>query len=223
MLQAPPDFDAADDAFKEAHLKRYSETNLLEYWSLTKLKKGDIPGLLRITSKRVAPNLSGVALLYRLAGHYRVARAREGQKDHAAALSSYQLVMVEALAALKENRTEPVTANVNQLATVVSNYIIEAAYLVFRRDSVDRILILASELTDDGYPPMYHLDRILSDVVLSTRASSSTFRQDALNLSRRGKLDGLHIIRRKLTKLLGPDHDLIKSILRAIQQVNYAR
>ena len=76
-------------------MKKYDRPELLEYWSLSKLKQGDIPGLLRITARHLAPNLSGVALLYRLAGHYRVARIREAQSDYAAALEIYQRLMRE--------------------------------------------------------------------------------------------------------------------------------
>jgi hypothetical protein len=49
LLQDPPDFEGADEAFKEASHKKYKNPNLLEYWSLTRLKRGDVTGLLKMT------------------------------------------------------------------------------------------------------------------------------------------------------------------------------
>lgn len=68
---------------------------MLEYWALAKLKRGDIADLLRITNSILVPNLSGVALLYRLAGHYRNARAKEEAGDFSGAFRSYEMLMIE--------------------------------------------------------------------------------------------------------------------------------
>ena len=79
LLQTPPDFDAADNAFRDAQLKRCERPELIEYWAQTKLMKNDIAGLLKFTQPS-ATSVRGVALLYRFAGLYRIARQREVAK-----------------------------------------------------------------------------------------------------------------------------------------------
>ena len=113
LYQSPPDYEAADDAFKEANLKKYKEPSLLEYWALARLKKNDIPGLLKITNSFLVPNISGISLLYRLVGLYRNARVREDAKDFSGAFRGYEILMLECVKAQSEGRTDPVTGYVN--------------------------------------------------------------------------------------------------------------
>jgi Integrase core domain len=191
-------------------------------------KQGDIFGLLRITARHTAPTLSGIALLYRLAGLYRLARTREEQNDYANALVSYQQLMRETISALNDARTDPVTANVERLATLVPNYIIECGYKSFKRGSIDRIFTLAVGLTVQGYPPLYHLRRVISELVSDTRprvvvvASKRRFGRETTEVSRisnPAKIDGLNKISQELTKLLGADHDLTRYARRAARLI----
>ncbi|SCB51695.1 Cdc6-related protein, AAA superfamily ATPase [Bradyrhizobium shewense] len=203
LLQTPPDYDKADEAFKEASQKKFSSRSLLEYWSLTRLKKGDINGLLKITGPFLAPNLSGAALLYRLAGFYRLAITREKQRDYPVALRDYQRLMTEAGNALREQRTEPVTAYVTRLASVVPDYMVDIAYRYYQRESVDRILELAAISTQEGFPPLQTMKKILSDVYAqSNRAATIT--------ALRKRTDQCFRIAKALVKALGKEHPLVK-------------
>lgn len=217
LLRAPPDFEAADEAFKEASLKKYDRPNLLEYWSLTRLKRGDIAGLIKITGKFLAPNLSGISLLYRLAGLYRLARTREDQGDHSAALKEYQRVFEESSLALRDNLTEPVTANVTRLANAVPDYIIEAAYKAYHRDRFERIFELAVNSSADGYPPMAHLSRVVADIFAHSKSLSGDGVSKKRILSRNS--DGLFTIGRTLVRLQGGDHKLTQQTLRAAREL----
>jgi tetratricopeptide (TPR) repeat protein len=227
LLQNPPDFESADEAFKEAHLKKYDRPDLLEYWGLAKLKKGDIPNLLKMTARHVAPTLSGIALLYRLAGLYRHARTRESQSDYASALEFYQRLMRETIRALKDGCTDPVTANVSRLGTVVPNYIVECAYKTFRRGSIDRIFTLTVDLTRQGYPPWDYLQKVISDLVdNSQRTAGSSLRPrygrsnvEVMTISKPAKIDGLNEIIQELSKSLGTDHNLTQHAKRAVLQI----
>lgn len=212
LLQTPPDYDAADEAFKEASQKKFSSRNLLEYWSLTRLKKGDISGLLKITGPFLAPNLAGVALLYRLAGFYRLAITREKQKDYPAALRDYQRLMTEAVDSLREQRTEPVTAYVNRLASAVPDYMIDIAYRYYKRESIDRILELAAISAQDGFPPLHTLQKVLSDV------HTQSLRGGTFSALRK-RTDQCFRIGRSLLKTLGKDHPLVKETFRIAQQL----
>jgi tetratricopeptide (TPR) repeat protein len=219
LLQTPPDFGRADEAFKEAHQKKYDRPDLLEYWGIAKLKQGDIPGLLRITARHVAPNLSGVALLYRLAGLYRLARTREDQGDYASALIEYQRLVREVIRSLKEMRTDPVTANIRMLGTAVPNYIVECAYKSFAPGNTDRIFTLAVDLTRQGYPPLHYLEKVISDLVASSRRRLSRGISGVVTISKPAKLDGLNKIVQHLSTSLGSDHRLVRQAKRASSQV----
>lgn len=225
LLQEPPDFEAADEAFKEASYQKYDRPNLLEYWALTRLKKGDIPGLIKITGDFLAPKLSGLALLYRLAGIYRLARTREEQGDHAAALQSYQRLMHESTRALRANRTEPVTANVSRIATDVPSYIIEAAYNAYRRGSLDRILTHAVQLTKDGYPPLQNLGRIISDILAQCSELKNAGRDIGLDVKAtlKRREDGLYEIGRQLAATIGGGHRLTQRVLQVAKALQNAR
>jgi len=216
LLQTSPDFERADDAFKEASLKKYDRPHLLEYWSLTRLKKGDILGLLKITGPFLAPSLSGIALLYRLAGHYRLALTREKQGDHAAALTTYETLMKEATQALRTNRTEPVTANVARLADAVSNYIIITAYAAFKRDRIDRIFEIAADLTIDGWPPLQMMTKIINDMSAEPARLGTSFRATPGLLKR--KADRFFAMGRTLATKLGGGHALTQKVFFAAQE-----
>ncbi|QUS38634.1 hypothetical protein RPMA_07140 [Tardiphaga alba] len=208
LLQVPPIYDAADEAFKEANQKKYHSRNLLEYWSLTRLKKGDIAGLLRITNPSLAPSLAGVALLYRLAGFYRLAMTREAEGDYATALRDYQRLMTEAVDAIRLERTEPVNAYVVRLASAVADYIIDVAFKSYRRESVDRVLELALISTQDGFPPMQTLSRLLQEVVFQSRAAKN------VGLLRR-RSEQCAKLGRALSKAIGSEHVLVTEIRKA--------
>jgi KaiC/GvpD/RAD55 family RecA-like ATPase len=208
LLQTPPNYDAADEAFKEASQKKYFSRGLLEYWSLTRLKRGDITGLLKITGPFLAPNLAGVALLYRLAGLYRLATTREKQKDYPSALREYQRLMNEAVVALKYEKTEPVTPYVTRLASAVSDYMIDVAYRSYKRDSIDRILDLFVIATRDGFPPLQMASRVFADIIAVPRNSES----DAL-LRRRS--DKCFKIGRQLVPMLGGNHAIVQTAFQA--------
>lgn len=214
LYQSPPDFDAADSQFKEANLKRCKESSMLEYWALAKLKRGDIAGLLRITNSILVPNLSGVALLYRLAGHYRNARAKEEAVDFGGAFRSYEMLMIEAVNALQQGRTEPVTAYVNRLASAVPDYFIDMAYRTFRRESIDRVLSLTERLVADGFPPMNFLDKIAIDSVRVTKSSSAGKSQVI-----RKRAESLSAIGRSLSKTYGGAHHFPQQYFRAAKEI----
>ena len=217
LLKDPPDFEAADEAFKEASLKKYDRPNLLEYSSLTRLKKGDINGLLKITGKFLAPNLSGVSLLYRLAGLYRLARIREDQRDHSSALKEYQRLFQKSSLALRDNLTEPVTTNVTRLANAVPDYIVETAYKAYQRDKIDRIFDLAVKSSADGYPPLMNLGRVVAEIFAHSKSLSGD------GLSKKRLLDrnseGLFTIARTLVRLQGSEHKLTQQALRAAREL----
>jgi len=208
LLQTPPQYDAADEAFKEASQKKFASRSLLEYWSLTRLKRGDITGLLKITGPFLAPNLAGVALLYRLAGLYRLARTREEQRDYSSALRDYQRLMNEAVVALRDEKTEPVTAYVTRLASAVSNYMIDVAYQLYKRGSVDRILDLFIIATRDGFPPLQTADRVFSEILAPPRSSES-------DSTLRRRADKCFRIGRDLAKALGGKHPVAQQAFKA--------
>lgn len=214
LYQTPPNYIAADEAFKEANLKRYSEANLLEYWALARLKRGDVTGLLKITNSFLAPNLSGVPLLYRLAGLYRVATDREGQKDYAAAFRSYQMLFNESTSALASDRTAPVTANVRRLASAVPDYVVDVAYKSFKRDNIDRILDFAARAAAEGFPPLQTIDRISRDCSQITKTERRSHPQVL-----RKRVDDLFAIARELSKLVGGGHPLCQHVLRAAREI----
>jgi hypothetical protein len=208
----PPDYDAADEAFKEASQKKYQSRSLLEYWSLTRLKRGDITGLLKITGPFLAPNLSGVALLYRLAGFYRLATTREKQKDFPTALRDYQRLMTEAVDAIRLDRTEPVNAYVVRLACAVADYMIEVAFKSYRRESIDRILELALITSQDGFPPLQTLSSVLKEVITQSRRGSTS---SAL----RKRCDQCFRLGRHLSKLLGTQNALVRDTFKVAREL----
>jgi len=182
LMQTSPDFTGADDAFKEAQHKRCERPELTEYWALAKLKRGDIAGLVRITQGVMANGapVSGVALLYRFAGLYRIARQREDRGDYAKAVEAYQALMREIAPALRSGRTDPVTADVVRLGSEVSNYMIEAALRAFEgeRESAARVFNLAVEASDDDFPPVRHLRRVIDEMVASASRRGASSRRD---------------------------------------------
>lgn len=214
LYQTPPDFEAADNQFKEANLKRSNEPGLLEYWSLAKLRRGDIAGLLRITSSILVPHLSGVALLYRLVGHYRAALTKEAEGDYGGAFRSYEILMLETVNAIRQGRTEPVTVYVNRLASAVSDYFIDMAYRTFRRDSIDRVLDLTVRLTADGFPPMNFLEKIASDSLRMTKNNGGKQPQIV-----RRRSEQLSTIGRSLSKAYGGGHPLPQHYFRAVREI----
>jgi hypothetical protein len=186
----------------------------LEYWALARLKRGDTTGLLKITNSFLAPNLSGIPLLYRLAGLYRLASEREKQEDHAAAFRSYQILFNESVAALTNDRTDPVSANVRRLASAVPDYIVEVAYKTFKRDNIDRILAFAEQAASEGFPPLQTLDRISRDCLRVTKTDRKPQPQTL-----RRRVDNLFSIVRQLSKLLGSSHPLYQHTLRVARDV----
>jgi hypothetical protein len=152
--------------------------------------------------------LAGVALLYRLAGLYRLATTREKQKDYPSALREYQRVMNEAVVALKSEKTEPVTAYVTRLASAVSDYMIDVAYRSYKRDSIDRIIDLFVIATRDGFPPLQMANRVFADILAPPPSTES----DAL-LRRRS--DKCFRIGRQLVEMLGGNHALVQTAFRA--------
>jgi hypothetical protein len=172
--------------------------------------KNDLAGLLKLTHPS-AKGPSGVALLYRFAGLYRIARQREDRHDYAQALTAYRDLFREIGTALKRGLTDPITADVTRLAAETSNYLIEAATRAYEseRENTERIFDLAVELSSDGFPPLRHLRRIMNEIVVSarhTRRDRDWKRMIGL------RLRGVATIRREVTRMLDPSVDLLNSI-----------
>lgn len=212
LLQNPPDYDLADEAFKEASQKKFVSRSLLEYWSITRLKRGDITGLLKITGPFLAPALSGVALLYRLAGFYRLAMTREKEGDFPTALRDYQRLMTEAVDAIRLERTEPVNAYVVRLASAVPDYMIDVAFKSYRRESIDRIIELALITTQDGFPPLQTVGRVLKETLNQSRKSGN-------RVASRKRCDQCFRLGRSLSKNIGTQHALVRETFRVAHEL----
>jgi hypothetical protein len=202
LLQAQPDLVAADTAFREAHNKKYDNPELIEYWALTKLKKGEIAQLLKLTSGGV----TGAALLYRLAGIYRIARQREEKADDVKALESYQMLVREGVAGLKHGKTEPASADVSRMVREVSDYLIEVARRAYQSDwaGPEKVLELAAELAKDGFPPQRQLNPAIQEFM--TYAKSHGVR------SHGRALQHLRVLRLEVGRAHGKDYPLVSLI-----------
>ncbi|MGY3449499.1 hypothetical protein [Bradyrhizobium sp. USDA 4353] len=214
LYQTPPDYVSADNAFKDAHLKKSNETGLLEYWALARLKSDNISGLLKITNPLLVPNLSGLPLLYRLVGLYRNARSRENGGDFGGAFRGYEIVMLECVKALGDGRAESVSIYVNRLASAVSNYFVHNAYRTFKRESIDRIIELTLRLVDDGFPPTNYLEQIADDAVRFTSVERFPQRH-----TKSRRIERLSTIGRLLVKLYGGGHRVPQRFFRAAREI----
>jgi len=222
LLQAQPDFMAADIAFREAHNKKYDGAELTEYWALTKLRKGEIAELLKLTSGSV----TGAALLYRVAGIYRIARQREERGDVAKALESYQMLVQEGIVGLKRGTTEPVSADMRRVISEASDYLIEIARRAYESDweGPDRVLEIAVELTADGFPPQRQLGPALREFLLYAENRAAEPRKDFTWPRWYGRRRGsMRTLRQHVSRVLGQNHKLVPLVKAAEEKLKTIR